>query len=250
MKKFPSEGFSSPDTSNRPTQAKNNTSLNCDICSEVFTDNQILAQHVKEEHPLKNKESPRPPDTKKFKEGMWQVSNSLLRNKALNKIKTEEEEVNSTEEGKTDYTLKDPMQPQKKVKEGLGNPEGKLKCNSGDFRTDFNWYLKKHTLSKHKERNEYAFFCTKCPFKTNFKWNLKKHCNNKHSSCNPDTTTPKTGEDKTGKDLMNTNKRKGTDEAESPGTRSSQSKNGHSLKIHSVQKNGTDGKKLVSKKKK
>ena len=251
MKKFPSEGFSSPDTSNLPTQTKNNTSLNCDICSEVFTDNQILAQHVKEEHPLKNEESPRPPDTRKFKEGMWQVSNSLLRKKGLNKIKTEEEEVNSTKEGKTDNTLKDPMQPQKKVKEGLGNPGGKLKCNLCDFRTDFNWYLKKHTLSKHKEMNEYAFFCTKCPFKTNFKWNLKKHCNNKHSSCNSDTTTPKTDEDKTGKDLLNTNKRKGTDEAESSGTRSSQSKNGHSSpKINSLQKNGTHEKKLVSKKKK
>ena len=245
MKKFPSEGFSSPDTGNRPssvraltTQTKHNASLKCDICSEGFLDNDFLLQHVQEKHPKLSKSDKSvlkkevPPhkscDVRKFKEGKWQVNNSLSPETGGTKIKTVVQ--NMCKEDKTESLTNQQIQLQKKVKDGLGNPEGKLQCVSCEFRTNFNWYLKKHTLSKHKDVKDYEFFCSKCDFKTNFKWNLKKHWNNKHSGCYLDLRKPKDDEDRFQKNLTEVKKRKGMEEAESIETKASRSKNGSSPK--------------------
>ena len=267
MKKFPSEGFSSPDANNIPsyvraltTQTKNNTSLKCDICSEGFLDNQCLAQHVKQKHPklsksnkpvLKSEVPQKSCDDRKFKEGKWEVNNSLSPETRMTKIKTVVEKM--CKEDKTESLTNQQIQLQNKVKDGLGNPEGKLKCVSCDFRTNFNWYLKKHTLSKHKDVKDYEFFCSKCDFKTNFKWNLKKHWNNKHSGSNSDIKKPKDNEDRMQKELTEVKKSKSMEEAESIATKTSQSKNGCSPKQEkddSVLKNRINEKKLVTKKRK
>ena len=241
MKKFPSEGFSSPDTSNYPssvralaTRTEHNTSLKCDICSEGFLDNEFLVQHVKEKHPKLSKSNKSvsknevPPnkscDVRKFKEGKWQVNTE----RGVTAMKTVDSKI--CKEEKTESLTHQQIQLQKKVKDGLGNPAGKLKCVSCEFRTNFNWYLKKHTLSKHKDVKDYEFFCLKCDFKTNFKWNLKKHWNNKHSGCNSDLKKGKDDEDRIQKDLAEVKKSKSMEEAESIETKASRSKNGYSPK--------------------
>ena len=259
MKKFPSEGFSSPDTNKKPfvkaltTQTKNVTSLQCDICSEIFLDNVFLEEHVKGNHPklskpsksvLQNEVPPKTSDVRKFKEGQWHTASSP--EKGISKNKTVVEKM--PKEEKTDSLSK-----QQKVKDGLGNPDGRLKCGSCEFRTNFNWYLKKHTLSKHKDIKDYEFFCSKCDFKTNFKWNLKKHWNNKHYGSDPELKKLKDHESGTPQGLIEGNIRKGVEESESKSTKTSQSQNGYSPKQgrhDSVRKNSINEKKSVKKRKK
>lgn len=115
---------------------------------------------------------------KKVGEEKWQVSNQLSPKKC------------NEEEGKDMSVIVESkaanlMSPVKnaKPKDGLGNPNGKLNCKHCAFKTDFNWYLRKHMLAKHEDCKEYEFSCSKCNFKTNFKWNLKKHWSNKHEDC-------------------------------------------------------------------
>ena len=205
-------------------------------------------QHVKEKHQKLSKSNKSvsknevPPnkscDVRKFKEGKWQINTE----RGVTKMKSMESKIYKEE--KTESLTNQQIQLQKKVKDGLGNPAGKLKCASCEFRTNFNWYLKKHTLSKHKDIKDYEFFCLKCDFKTNFKWNLKKHWNNKHSGCNSDL---KKGKDDDKEDrIPKVKKSKSMEEAESIETKASRSKNGYnSPKQDKDEKSGTKKRKDV-----
>ena len=125
----------------------------------------------------------------KFKDEKWTLKKtSSISDQAVDKhSKNETGITKELDEEKYDKIVS----PSSRPKDGLGNPLGKLKCQICEFRTNFRWYLKKHILSKHDNKQKYKFDCPECAFQTNFRWFLDKHCNNKHIDCKPSTTEKK-----------------------------------------------------------